>query len=278
MYGPGVKVGYWQEAALAEEMRVKDMKQGGNTLLDTTRAAYERFYQDTMLGPPREVVAFGVTVQVRPVKISICREQLVDQTLALSCVITHEGMIRKMITINELCDMTVAPAPRPTLRSSFRIVSPDDEDRSGQCLGYGEKFRLQALDPVDEPMYLYSGPKRLNLSLPVSTARYTTNHGELTLPLGVISSKNCGPYAPVPVSHTHFYCAHQNPGLRYESEGKTIPVNEPVIIVHAVTNQNLAVENVQADTPFGPELQVSVQTYKNVYKRETWKNLWKFSF
>ncbi|XP_017035617.1 cilia- and flagella-associated protein 161 [Drosophila kikkawai] len=278
MYGPGVKVGYWQETALQEEMRVKDMQQGGNTLLDTTRAAYKHFYQDTMLGPPQEVVAFGVTLQVRPVKISICRQQVVDQNLALSVIITHEGMIRKCTTINEMCDLTVAPSPRSTLRSSFRIVSPDDEDRSGQCLGYGEKFRLQTLDPVDEPMYLYSGPKRMNLSLPVDTGRYTTKNGELTLPLGVVSSKNCGPYARVPVSHTHFYCAHKDPDLRYESEGKTIPVNEPVIIVHAVTNQNLAVEHVQADTPFGPELQVSVQTYKNVYKRETWKNLWKFCF
>ncbi|XP_020814005.1 uncharacterized protein LOC110188580 isoform X2 [Drosophila serrata] len=187
MYGPGVKVGYWHEAALAEENRVKDMKEGGNTLLDTTRAAYELFYKDTMLGPPREVVAFGVTVQVRPVKISICRQQVVDQNLALSVIITQEGMIRKFTTINEMCDMTVAPAPRPMVRSSFRIVSPDDVDRSGQCLGYGEKFRLQALEPVDEPMYLYTGPKLLNLSLPVNTARCTTNHGELTLPLGVVS-------------------------------------------------------------------------------------------
>lgn len=170
-------------------MRVHEMKQGGNTLLDTTRAAYERFYQDTVLGPPREVVAFGVTVQVRPVKINICRQQLVDQNLALSVIITQEGLIRKFTTINEMCDLTVAPSPRPTVRSSFRIVSPDEQDRSGQCLAYGEKFRLQAMDPVDEPMYLFSGPKRLNLSLPVNTARYTTKNGELTLPLGVVSHK-----------------------------------------------------------------------------------------
>lgn len=281
MYGPGVRVGNWLETALSEEMRVSEMKkrrESGNLLLDRTRAVYDRFYQETVLGPPQDVLAFGALVQLRPVKINVCRQQDIDQNLVLSVVITQEGLHRNCHTINEMCDLSVAPAPHPSLRSSFRIVSPNDDDRSGQYLAYGEKFRLQTLEPVDEPMYLFSGPKRLNLSLPVEKAFYTTKHGEVTLPLGLVSHKNCGPSARVPSSHTHFFCAHKDPDLRFESEGKTIPVNYPLLIVHAVTNRNLAVENVVANTLFGPEFQVSVETYKNVYKRETWKNQWKFTY
>ncbi|XP_017056878.1 cilia- and flagella-associated protein 161 [Drosophila ficusphila] len=281
MYSPGVRVGNWMEAALTEEMRVKEMKQlreSGNLLLDRTRALYERFYQETVLGPPQDVLAFGVVVQLRPVRINVCREQVVDQNLVLSVMINQEWLHRNCTAINEMCDLTVAPSQHPSLRNSFRIVSPDEKDRSGQYLAYGEKFRLQTLEPADEPMFVYSGPKRLNLSLPVDKHYFTTKNGEVTLPLALISHKNCGPAAMVPTSHTHFFCAHEDPALRFESEGKTIPVNKPLIIVHAVTNRNLAVENVVANTLFGPEFQVSVQTYKNVYKRETWKNHWKFTY
>ncbi|XP_017081829.1 cilia- and flagella-associated protein 161 [Drosophila eugracilis] len=281
MYSAGVKVGNWFEAALSEEKRVFEMKkrrESGNLLLDRTRAVYDRFYQETTLGPPQDVLAFGVVVQLRPVRINVCRQQAIDQNLVLSVVITQEALHRNCHTINEMCDLTVAPSPRPSLRNSFRIVSPNEDDRSGQYLAYGEKFRLQALEPADEPMYVFSGPKRLNLSLPVEKSFYTTKHGEVTLPLGLVSHKNCGPSARVPTSHTHFFCAHTDPYLRFEYEGKTIPVNNPLLIVHAVTNRNLAVENVLANTLFGPEFQVSVETYKNMYKRETWKNQWKFTY
>jgi len=173
-------------------MRVSEMKkrrESGNLLLDRTRAVYDRFYQETVLGPPQDVLAFGALVQLRPVKINVCRQQDIDQNLVLSVVITQEGLHRNCHTINEMCDLSVAPAPHPSLRSSFRIVSPNDDDRSGQYLAYGEKFRLQTLEPTDEPMYLFSGPKRLNLSLPVEKAFYTTKHGEVTLPLGLVSHK-----------------------------------------------------------------------------------------
>ncbi|XP_052858810.1 cilia- and flagella-associated protein 161 [Drosophila gunungcola] len=281
MYGPGVRVGNWLEAALSEEMRVSEMKKrrdSGNLLLDRTRAVYDRFYQETVLGPPQDVLAFGVVVQLQPVKISVCRQQDIDQNLVLSVVITQEGLHRNCNTINEMCDLTVAPSPRPSLRNSFRIVSPNEKDLTGQYLAYGEKFRLQTLEPADEPMYVFSGPKRLNLSLPVEKVFFTTKNGEVTLPLGLVSYKNCGQSARVPTSHTHFFCAHESPDHRFESEGKTIPVNKPLVIVHAATNRNLAVENVLANTLFGPEFQVSVQTYKNVYKRETWKNQWMFTY
>ncbi|EDV43666.1 uncharacterized protein Dana_GF16413 [Drosophila ananassae] len=280
IYGPGVKVGNWFETALSEEFRTADTKklrESGDLLLDRARAIYERFNHEQVLGPPQEVLAFGVVVQLKPVRINICREETKDLNLALSVVITQEGIIRRFKTINELCDLTVAPSPHPSIRSSFRIVSPDDENRSGQYLTYGEKFRLQAMDPGDEPMYIWSGPKRVNLTLPLEKAFYTKNRGELTLPLGLVSQKNLGPSA-IPNFCTHFYCAHQDPHKRFENEGKTIKENDPLIIVHAVTNQNLAVENTLANTLFGPEFQVSVQTYKNVFKKETWKNQWKFSY
>lgn len=167
----------------------KKLRESGNLHLDRARGIYERFNQEQVLGPPQEVLAFGVVVQLKPVRINICREETKDLNLALSVVITQEAIIRRFKTINELCDLTVAPSPYPSIRSSFRIVSPDDENRSGQYLTYGEKFRLQPMDPVDEPMYIWSGPKRVNLTLPLEKPFYTKNRGELTLPLGLVSHK-----------------------------------------------------------------------------------------
>ncbi|KAH8271348.1 hypothetical protein KR018_007360 [Drosophila ironensis] len=281
MYGRGVKVGNWYEFSLLEECRLSDMKkkrESGKLLMDRARAIYERFYQETVLGPPQEELTFGVVVQLKPIEIRVCRQPVVDLNLALSVVATQPSLVRKYKTINELCDLAVAPAPHPCIRNSFRIVSPDEEDRSGQLLTYGEKFRLQAMEPVDEPMYVYSGPKRINLDLPMEKAFSTSKHGDTNLPLGLISHKNIGPSSYVPTSHTHFFCAHQDPDMRYESEGNTMQANQPLLIVHAVTNRNLAVENTMAYTLFGPELQTSVQTYNNVHKRATWKNLWQFSY
>lgn len=53
--------------------------------------------------------------------------------------------------------------------------------------------------------------------------------------------------------------------------------NEPLVITHVATNRNLAAENVVIQTLFGPEFLVSVQNYKNIYKRETWQNIWMIS-
>ncbi|KAH8383178.1 hypothetical protein KR009_007162 [Drosophila setifemur] len=281
IYSPGVKVGNWLEYTLADELNkieTKKNRDSGQQLVDRTRAIYERLHQDVVLGPPQEVFAFGGVVQLKPLNVNICRQPDKDLNLALSVVITQEGMYRNYKTINELCELTVAPGTHPSVRNSFRIMSPNEQDRSGQYLTYGEKFRLQPMEPVDEPLYLFSGPKRLNLGMPMDRVFYTSDRGEQTLPLGLISHKNCGPNSLVPTSHTHFFCAHEKPDLRFESVGHTIPVDSTLVIVHAVTNRNLAVENTVANTLFGPEFQVSVQTYKNVFKRETWKNLWKFAY
>lgn len=50
-----------------------------------------------------------------------------------------------------------------------------------------------------------------------------------------------------------------------------------MVIVHAATNRSLAAENIVIQTLFGPEFLVSVQNYRNVFKREIWKNVWMIS-
>lgn len=102
------------------------------------------------------------------------------------------------------------------------------------------------------------------------------------------------PDGDIPTAFTNWYCMHVDPYKRFESEGETVPVsksyiehipflissfqsNAPMIIVHSATNRNLAAENVVTQTLFGPEFLVSVQNYRNVFKREIWKNVWMIS-
>ncbi|XP_068157023.1 cilia- and flagella-associated protein 161 [Drosophila tropicalis] len=282
-YSPGVLIGNWFETVRAKELRVNDMqKQRGQKklILDETRSLYDRFRVNTVLGPPQEYVVFGGVMQLIPVRINLTNTHMSDIKLALSLVINQQMLHKHSQSINELCELSLAPAPSPCLRNTFRVVGPANGlDRpAGNYLTYGEKFRLQCMEPDDDPMYLFSAQKLCNLTPAVNRCYSTTRNGEESLPLGIIAGKNCGVNAQVPSANANFFCIHYDLTQRIESEGRPIPVNTPLVIVHAVTNRNLAAENVVLDTLFGPEFMVSVQNYRNIFKRETWKNHWQFTY
>lgn len=255
----------------------RKMRDRGELLVEKARTLFDNFQKEVQLAAPKHDITIGATIQLMPIYMNIQDMDTSELQPALSVVI-NEYAIRFCQTINEDCELTVAPSERPCVRNSFRIVSGDDQDRSGEKLKYGQRFRLECIAPSDDPILLYSAPKRNNLSQAINTTFNSSKYGEINLPLGLVHrSKVLCPDGDIPSAFTNWFCMHVDPCKRFESEGETVPSNAPLVIVHSATNRNLAAENVVTQTLFGPEFLVSVQNYRNVFKREIWKNVWMIS-
>ncbi|KAL7738349.1 hypothetical protein ACLKA6_006670 [Drosophila palustris] len=258
-YRSKVRIGNWFEDHCLEEDKMssfRKMRDRGELLVEKARTLFDNFQKEVQLAAPKHDIMIGAHLSV----------------------VINEHAIRSSQTINEDCELTVAPSDHPCVRNSFRIVSGDEQDRDGERLKYGQRFRLECVESHDDPILLYSAPKLSNLSQSISTSFNSQKFGEVNLPLGLVHrSKIMCPDGDIPKAFTNWFCMHVDPNKRFESEGETLPSNSPLVIVHAATNRNLAAENVVIQTLFGPEFLVSVQNYRNVFKREIWKNVWMIS-
>ncbi|XP_030387502.1 cilia- and flagella-associated protein 161-like [Scaptodrosophila lebanonensis] len=278
-FSPSVRIGNWYEDSCLEEHKqnvFKRQRDRGELLVEKARALFDNFHKEVVLNAPKKHLSFGAVVQIMPIYVNLCDVDTSDMNPALS-VIINEQVVRSSQSINEECELTVAPSDRSCVRNSFRIVSGDSTDRTNEVLKYGQHFRFECVEPVDDPIWLYSAPKQCNLLHPIRTTFDSHKQGEVNYPLGLVHRSNCGIGRNVPTAHSNWFCIHVDPNKRFESEGKEMPSNSPIVIVHAATNRNLAVENVVIQTLFGPEFLVSVQNYRNIYRRETWKNVWMIS-
>ncbi|XP_030387698.1 cilia- and flagella-associated protein 161-like [Scaptodrosophila lebanonensis] len=274
-YGPKTLMGNWVEDRFLKEDNVRQVQSKhskGTLLIEKTRRFFDRLYKEITFAST-EYLKFGGVVQVKPLHLNIADHDTSEFNPALS-VIINERVLMHSEGINEECELTVASSDRPCVRNCFRLISGDEKDRTNEVLKYGQHFRLECIEPNDDPIWVYSAPKFTNLLHPIKTNFSSTKRGELNNPLGLVYRSNCGPGQNVPSAHANWFCMHFDPLRRFESEGKDVPFNSKVLIVHAVTNKNLAVENVSIHTLFGEEFLVSVQNYYNVYKQVTWKNLW----
>ncbi|KAH8337979.1 hypothetical protein KR067_012634 [Drosophila pandora] len=279
-YQPSVRIGNWVEENCLEEDKLvnfKSRRDRGELLVEKARTLYDNFHKEIVLAAPKENVLFGAVVQLMPIVMNIMDLDSDDLNAALSVVI-NEKEVRHTQTISEDCELSVAPSRRPCARNSFRIVSGDDHDRTGETIKYGQKFRMQCMASESDPIMVYSGPKRCDLQQGVNATYLSRKHGEENLNLGLVNLSKCScPDSEVPIAYTNWFCRHVDPKKRFESEGEDIPSNSPLVIVHSTTNRNLAAENVLIQTLFGPEFLVSVQNYRNIFKHEIWKNVWMIS-
>ncbi|KAI9582921.1 cilia- and flagella-associated protein 161 [Glossina fuscipes] len=279
MYRPVVRIGNWFEDICLETDKIVQFKLSrdrGELLVEKTRHLFDNFHKEINLEAPKENIRFGAVVQLMPVDLHVCEYSSSDIHPALS-VIINERVVRHSQKINDECELTIAPSVKPCVRNSFRIVSGDEKDRENELLKYGQQFRLECVETEDDPLMLFSAPKSSGLSTMIHTTFDSRKFGEVNLPLGLCYKRNCGPGKEIPMAFTNWYCQHIDPHKRFETDGTPLPSNKPLVITHLATNRNLAAENVVIQTLFGPEFLVSVQNYKNVYKRETWKNIWMIS-
>ncbi|XP_013117810.2 cilia- and flagella-associated protein 161 [Stomoxys calcitrans] len=287
-YRPVVRLGNWYEDICLEEEKLQtflSLRERGELMVEKTRRLYENFHKEIQLSTPRDTISFGDIVQLLPVHMQICNNSRNAKNSPALSVSINERVVRRSQQMNEECDLTLAPSVRPCIRNSFRIVSIAGdgwEDNSAlripkeELLKYGQPFRLQCLGG-GEPLLLYSSQKSWDLTSPIHSNYESRKFGEINLTLGLCAKKNCGPGKFVPLAYTHWYCQHLDPHKRFETEGNPLPSNQPLVITHMATNRNLAAENLKIHTLFGTEFVVCVQNYKNIFKRETWQNIWMIS-
>ncbi|KAH8372852.1 hypothetical protein KR009_006572 [Drosophila setifemur] len=278
-YQLSVRIGNWVEENCLEEDKIvnfKNQRDRGELLVLKARTLYDNFHKEIVLAAPKQNIIFGAVVQLMPIVMNIKDLDSDDLNAALSVVI-NERMVRNSQTITEECELSVAPSRRPCARNSFRIVSGDGLDRTGETIKYGQRFRLQCMASEHDPIMVFSGSKRCNLQQGINVSYSSHKNGELNLNLGLVHQSKCSPKNDIPTAYTNWFCRHVDPKRRFESEGEDIPSNSPLVIVHATTNRNLAAENVVIQTLFGPEFLVSVQNYRNIYRHEIWKNVWMIS-
>ncbi|XP_030387684.1 cilia- and flagella-associated protein 161-like [Scaptodrosophila lebanonensis] len=278
-YSAPVRLGNWVEDLYLKEDELRYFKRQRDKrelLAVKTRELYDNFYKDVELDAPKMHISYDSVVQVMPASLNICDMDASEINPALSVVVNERG-VHTSQTVNEDCELTVAPSDKSLVRNSFRILRSNKIDQTSKVIRYGEHFRLQCMEPTDDPIYVYSAPKMCNLSHPINSSAVSLKNGEINLPLGLVHRSKCGIGRDVPFAFTDWFCLHVDPQSRCESTFQPVPSNTPLILVHASTNKNMAVENIVVRTLFGPELLVSVQNYRNSYIRESWKNLWVIS-
>lgn len=205
-YQPSVRIGNWVEENCLEEVRnnigaknsilivpfkdklvnFKSRRDRGELLVEKARTLYDNFHKEIVLAAPKENVLFGAVVQLMPIVMNIMDLDSDDLNAALSVVI-NEKEVRHTQTISEDCELSVAPSRRPCARNSFRIVSGDDHDRTGETIKYGQKFRMQCMASESDPIMVYSGPKRCDLQQGVNATYLSRKHGEENLNLGLVN-------------------------------------------------------------------------------------------
>lgn len=157
----------------------------GELLVEKARTLYDNFLKSIVLAAPKQNIIFGDVVQLMPISMGIEDMDTTDLNAALSVVI-NERLVYRTQTINEDCELSVAPSRHPCVRNSFRIVSGDEHDRTGENIKYGQRFQLQCMSSEEDPIVLYSGPKRSDLQQGVHATYLSHKHGELNLNLGLV--------------------------------------------------------------------------------------------
>jgi len=163
----------------------KKQRDRGELLVEKARTLYDNFHKEVVLAAPKQTIIFGAIVQLMPIYMNISDMDTSDLNAALSVVI-NEKVVRKSQSISKDCELTVAPSKRPCVRNSFKIVSGDGRDRTGENIKYGQRFQLQCMASEQDPIVLYSGPKRCNLQQGVNATYLSHKNGELNLNLGLV--------------------------------------------------------------------------------------------
>jgi hypothetical protein len=145
----------------------------------------------------------------------------------------------------------------PQLRNTF-IVFGTDGSKPGDYLRYNQSFAIATHPQLsDQPNFMDSDVSGL-----LNTKKSRTQ------PLGFTEQACFGATWKV-------LCF--DPQLRLESEGMPVPANQPVIIVHCKTNNNLTyLPNYSQPTPFGKGLEMTARTELDSHNAEQGTNHWTF--
>lgn len=217
-----------------------EKRERGELLVQKTTRLFEKFLAPAQLSA-RNFVSFNQAIQLIACDMPKIHSTM-NRPLALS-VVVNEPHINFCQGIDQRCDITCAPSPRPTIRNTFIIRKPPSSMRqhrqqsnvneavtgnSSDCqhLKYGQDFTLECYESVTKPLMLFSSPKSIFTN---SSEFEFKAHGEMKQSVGLAVQKaNSSGEKPtdalIPSKFFHWRFYHINPDFRYETMGENIPV------------------------------------------------------
>ena len=248
IYSLPARVGDWNEKLSREEQTLntfQEKRARRELLIDKTKAMFETLLRPVPLSKNLPFVEFGKCFQLKALAIPSNGEfgVYLNVSADVDVKILQRGG-----------DLTASPEKAPCVRNVF-VLRGSDKDRDGECVYYGQDVFVQpySSDP-SAPLYVHC-----------ENVTADTLGDHLTPEL----NPNAGFYA-------RFKVLHWNPKLRESTIGSCFAPGERVIIQHAASGMNLAVEcNKRVPTLFGLEFSVTCHTFKDTRRVETGENVWK---
>lgn len=263
LYGPGVRMGNWNEDVFLEEERMRDFlekREKGELLIQRNRRLKKNLLRPMELSISQDgFVHYGDKVilvnpdHARGEEAGVFLEG--DMCL---CVSPDEVKAQLCDELEIPCGVSAVQTTVPTGRNTFTILS-DSSDRSavGQVLRYGQSFCLGIAAGLEcKTLYLSSDHRTLLKSSKKSWLQEVTLTDEN-------SHLNC------------WQATFLDPQLRLEYEGLPVRANEKLVLCHRHTNRALAAHrHLPLRTYFGKEVEVAAHTHLDSHRVEKPKNHW----
>uniref|UniRef100_A0A8C6F3J7 Cilia and flagella associated protein 161 n=1 Tax=Monodon monoceros TaxID=40151 RepID=A0A8C6F3J7_MONMO len=253
LYGPGVRMGNWNEDVYLEEELMKDFlakKDKGQLLIQRNRRLKENLLRPMQLSISEDgYIHYGDKVMlVNPDHPETEADLFLGGDLSL-CMTPDEIKAHLSDELEVPCGLSAAQTKIPVGRNTFTVT--------GQVLRYGQNFRLGIAGGfADRMLYLSSDHRTLMKSSKRSWLQevYLTDED---------SYLNC------------WQAAFPDPQLRLEYEGFPVLANAKLLINHCHTNRGLvAHRHLFLSTYFGKEAEVAAHTYLDSHRVEKPKNHW----
>ncbi|GAB1292294.1 Cilia- and flagella-associated protein 161 [Apodemus speciosus] len=263
VYGPGVRMGNWNEDVYLEEERMRhflEKREKGELLIQRNRRLKKNILRPMQLSVSEDgYVHYGdQVILVNPDHV-LGEEAGAFMRGDLSLCMSPDEVKAQLSDDLEIpCGVSAVQTIVPMGRNTFTILS--DRANScdvGQAVVYGQNFCLGIAAGLEGKMlYLTSDHRNLMKSSVKSWLQEVTLTDEVT-------HLNC------------WQAAFLDPQLRLEYEGFPVRANEKIVIYHCHTNRALAVHrNLSLRTYFGKEVEIAAHTHMDSHKVEKPKNHW----
>ncbi|KAL0618708.1 Cilia- and flagella-associated protein 161 [Plecturocebus cupreus] len=239
-YGPGVRMGNWNEDAYLEEELMKDFlekRDQGELLIQRSRRLKKNLLRPMQLSISEDgYIHYGDKVLlVNPDGPNGEADMFLGGDLSL-CMTPDEIQCHLRDELEVPCGLSAVQAKTPMGRNTFIILSVH-RDAAGQVLRYGQDFSLGITGGFENKMEVYLTDE--------------------------VSHVNC------------WQAAFPDPQLRLEYEGFPVPANAKILINHCQTNRGLAAHrHLSLSTYFGKEAEVVAHTYLDSRRVEKPSNHW----
>ncbi|KAL1774418.1 cilia-and flagella-associated protein 161 isoform X1 [Sigmodon hispidus] len=263
LYGPGVRMGNWNEDVFLEEERMKDFlekREKGELLIQRNRRVKKNLLRPMELSVSEDgFVHFGdKVILVNPDHPSGEEAGMFLEGDLCLCMSPDEVRTQLLDDMEIPCGVSAVQTIVPTGRNTFTILRDHrSSDAEGQVLRYGQSFCLGIAAGLEcKTLYLSSEHRTLLKSSKKSWLQEVTLTDE-------VSHLNC------------WQATFLDPQMRLEHEGFPVKANEKVIIYHRHTNRALAAHrHLFLRTYFGKEVEVAAHTHLDSHRVEKPKNHW----